>query len=126
MKAEELRYDNWVINPQGIETQIFWEGIILHHREGRYKPIPLTEEWLEKFGFENQSLDIFINHKEEQGHWLEFTGEYVELQSSGDYSGHELGLKHVKHVHQLQNLYFALTGEELEVKELRLNNLTNQ
>jgi hypothetical protein len=26
-------------------------------------------------------------------------------------------LKSIKHVHQLQNLYFALTGEELTLKQ---------
>jgi hypothetical protein len=34
---------------------------------------------------------------------------------TGDWNT-SMGLRNVKYVHQLQNLYFALTGEELEIK----------
>jgi hypothetical protein len=30
-------------------------------------------------------------------------------------------INHIKHVHQLQNLYFALTGEELTIKDLQID-----
>ena len=72
------------------------------------EPIPLTEEWLLKFGFDSKTL-IFRNGN--------FTmtwgngGDYIDFQTiAGSY------MIHVAHVHQLQNLYFALTGEELEIK----------
>ncbi len=76
------------------------------------KPIPLTEEWLLKFGFEykdrggykgwyspfvlNESIRIF----EIENGWF----KYSSARSV------------IKYVHQLQNLYFALTGEELTIK----------
>ena len=79
------------------------------------KPIPLTEEWLIKFGFgisefdnemiDNVSLkDVVIGYNYDRG-ILELEGETESLY-----------LNHIKHVHQLQNLYFALTGEELTIK----------
>lgn len=69
------------------------------------KPLPLTEEWLLKFGFEKRDVEfpsytkqgIQINYID--GKWLEYARR-IE----------------VKTVHQLQNLYFALTGEELSIK----------
>jgi len=76
-------------------------------------PIPLTEDWLEIFGF-----------KYDYGRWeKEYYNEYVfEIEkipegcilsiNCGEYTEG----KPFKHVHQLQNLYFALTGEELTIK----------
>jgi len=79
-----------------LECTLFLENI---------EPIPLTEEWLLKFGFEIK-----------QGR---FGNEYwgkINLYTSSDkkivfcFDGY---LKGIKYVHQLQNLYFALTGNEL-------------
>ena len=76
------------------------------------KSIPLTEEWLLKFGFEkikNNGIDyelhdcvISVNAK-----WM-WTAE-SKLN--------EVRTLIPTHVHTLQNLYFALTGEELTIKE---------
>jgi hypothetical protein len=74
-------------------------------------PIPLTEEWLLKFGFE---LDI-----EDDGY---SKGKYkVSVSDEGCIffiydSYYPIEICEFKHTHQLQNLYFALTGEELEIK----------
>jgi hypothetical protein len=70
-----------------------------------FEPIPLTEEWLVKFGFDKTSL-----------HYLKKNG--IIIQSEDDYFECLLGIVIVKlqYVHQLQNLYFALTGEELTLK----------
>jgi hypothetical protein len=64
------------------------------------KPIPLTPEWLERCGFE----------------FAPSVGYYVyELPNKPQ------GIDSIKvgsgvFLHQLQNLYFALTGEELQIK----------
>ena len=42
--------------------------------------------------------------------WVELEG--VMLEQYGE--GREL-ISHIKHIHQLQNIYFALTGEELTI-----------
>jgi hypothetical protein len=69
-------------------------------------PIALTEEWLLKFGFKNKSIDI-DNYK---AFHIEFDDK-LESVWLEDYE-----LTKCKYVHQLQNLYFALTGTELEIK----------
>lgn len=65
-------------------------------------PIELTEEWLLKLGFKpfvkDFTLKGIIIHKRKRG-WV--------LRKS---------VPEIKYVHQLQNLYFALKGEELELK----------
>lgn len=67
------------------------------------EPIPLNEEWLVSFGFEENGIYLskgnLLFHKE-HGLWSWF-GNYIIIPRS---------------VHQLQNLYFALTGEELILK----------
>jgi len=68
------------------------------------KQIPLTEEWLLKFeNVKKETYRIF---------WSNF---------GFDKSGYFLWVsgfkKYILYVHQLQNLYFALTGEELMLKK---------
>ena len=77
-------------------------------------PIELTEEWLIKFGF-------LINRqtKEENDIWrCNWTEGHFEVeQIIGFYLwDNSCYGTEIKYVHQLQNLYFALTGEELEIK----------
>ena len=69
-------------------------------------PIPLTEEWLTRFGFERQGLNRFWN-------------DPVLLIFYVDCCVYLVNQRHVNiyYVHQLQNLYFALTGAELELKD---------
>ena len=67
------------------------------------KPIPITEELLLKYGFEKVGMaykkDTFIVNRWSDGKlWLGGYGVSLELKS----------------LHQFQNLYFALTGKELE------------
>lgn len=80
------------------------------------EPIPLTEEWLVKLGFANedykdgyygktaksQSLIYdFVVKIEDWGIFYELKGNLIVTIDS---------------VHQLQNLYFALTNQELTLK----------
>jgi len=82
--------------------------------------IPLTEEWLIMFGFENMNdKDIKVYCKS----FGEFDGEdfsdaiCISLDAKGNWY-FSLGRKVVcNYVHHAQNLYFALTGQELTIKE---------
>ncbi len=76
-------------------------------------PIPLTEEWLLKFGFELVNgvywtkFRISFEEDDEKGYWNmteSFGGDLISFCVS------------IQYVHQLQNLYFALTNTELEIK----------
>lgn len=87
------------------------------HVEG----IPLTEEWLIKFGFtfidDFETLRFKMigdNNHEILVDIAASVDDDKTVYSIGIYANeHWIFLEHIKHVHQLQNLYFALTGEEL-------------
>jgi hypothetical protein len=98
-------------------------GIEIHNGEVNvsiYNGIPLTEEWLLKFGFEVCKNGIqlptfegyvFINYLFSKGQVSE--GQPLTLEIDG----RRMPLFSVLSVHQLQNLYFALTGQELTIRE---------
>lgn len=115
MKSNELRIGN-------ITHEMFdgnWREVVVssfdiyNQEEGFIDlfPIPLTEEWLLKFGFvANRYNDVFELYP------LMFDCEYTDKgEWNISYDGHPLSTE-IQHVHQLQNLYFALTGEELTIK----------
>lgn len=75
------------------------------------QPIPLTEEWLLKFGFEKWNDYCYCNGKlAVEGVFKKFNESICLLRCGND---DYVELTNIKHVHQLQNLYFALTGEGL-------------
>jgi hypothetical protein len=122
MKANELRIGNWYEH-NGIPTQVTSNTIEEVWEAERIwcKAVPLTEEWLLKFGFEKS--EIGFSQLERVIYQIEgfdffvtqFGNNYVlghfnnEECSSISYFCHGM----FNNVHQLQNLYFALTGEEL-------------
>jgi hypothetical protein len=125
MDEKELRIGNWVNWEGSVETVTLNSfGTEWHKSEGRllfryFKPIPLNEEWLVKFGFSEKfksSSNRWMKHGQHSNIYLELHD--IELSDSEKLSGvflHNFNLE-VKHVHSLQNLYFALTNEELTIK----------
>ena len=121
MKANELRIGNYVlidgdltevesINKTGIQLScdINPDGkpiIIENDLDETITPIPLTEEWLVRFGFGKRGIWF----KNETPHSIAFDNDkfwFMGLVLP-------IGGIEIKYVHQLQNLYFALTVEEL-------------
>ena len=83
-----------------------------------FEPIKLSEEWLLKAGFEKDDtgVDIF---DQDYCEWYQKEFPVIGILSqSSDKSyifDENTDTLRLKYVHQLQNLYFALTGEELEI-----------
>lgn len=114
MKAQELRIGNYYNHNREIKqvTPSTIEEVWNEQREW-CKPIPLTEEWLLKLGFYenrtgNPSWQLDVN--------LDFCiwgrpGRGFNVYVNSDEIGNP-----ILYVHQLQNLYFALTGCELGIK----------
>ncbi len=103
MKASDLRVGNWV-SKHGEYYQITSATIVsLERGESDAEPIPLTEEWLLKFGFKRHP---------NYSYW--FCGRIILVIDNGVYFLCDVDMRiDIKYVHQLQNLYHALTGEEL-------------
>lgn len=110
MKASELRIGNLLLKDGVIVTidgrSIFdmW-GVELGFSTHGYSPIPFTEQWLINFGAEVEEFKqnqyrignrLFVLRG---GYWTDY-GSSVSL----------------RYVHQFQNFYFALTGQECSSK----------
>ena len=126
MNANELRIGNYVnLKDKGLykidwgydlEKIEDWEGT------DYCTPIPLTEDWLLKFGFVhnksvNEDGELLINN------YTLKIDKYSTIVIEDDFSfGIENEIESVifdndvlKSVHRLQNLYFALTQKELTI-----------
>lgn len=84
-----------------------------------FEPIPLTPEVLEACGFEYDESNI--KWKINKNSKFEFAwGE--ECGTQFNYSVCRRGVSHVNFLHQLQNLYYSLTGQELQIDIEKLKN----
>lgn len=88
-------------------------------------PIPITPEWLERLGFEkvnsmSTSTLEYIATKFDRFYVRIKDGNICLMTETDDY---DTELVYIDHIHQLQNIYFALTGQELTVKESKLDAL---
>jgi hypothetical protein len=110
----ELRLGNWLLQDGtnyinvGIIQKNFYATAINERNITRFEPVPLTPEILEKCGFER--LDRFFEKD-----------EIILLLVGGDtilyyYSTKSDKRTEIQYLHQLQNLYFALVGEELNIE----------
>ena len=111
MEAGELRIGNWVyikgikasipiwkIKPKGVNRDLTYDKI---------EPIPITEEWLLKFGFVFNADSKF---------WVDRL--CVHLKDNEFYIIYEQGRVWIEYIHQLQNLFYFLSGKELELKNI--------
>ena len=118
MKVTELRIGNWLDNGEGSNYVIDTSSMMdildeaqVNNGETYWKPIPLTEEWLVKFGFDGR-----VDFKWKRNVGIQIVGGdyYFAFKDMGNVIFRSI--VECKYVHQLQNLYFAVTREELELK----------
>lgn len=133
MKANELRVGSWIIDYKADpEKSIYWQveaiefrgetlGVTFRNRScwtclDAIEPIPLTLEWVLKFGFERV--------ERRKGFHL----KYLRVAGANDWKGQMCWIirrtwgadvlkGNIKYVHQFQNVYHSLTGEELTLKK---------
>lgn len=75
-----------------------------------YEPIPLTNERLLKFGFDNTETGWEIIYRNRFKFSVILFKKVASVGMAGPFGLFEVKLKYV---HELQNLFFALTKEEL-------------
>ena len=89
-------------------------GLNMEVNEQDIDPIPLTPEWLERCGFEKVpngiSLLVFEGY-------VTISSLFTGLPLTLSIDGNSMPLDNIRYIHQLQNIYFALTGQELTLKE---------
>lgn len=131
MKAEDVRIGNYVLSTlTQSPVKIDWIGIkhlvdgnkqSVYDERNVYDPIQLTEQWLINFGFEKTDqgdpddedtiwYKNFNLHQSYDGKTFNFA---TYVRGSGSFkSGYG-----IHYVHQLQNLYHGITGQQLELIE---------
>lgn len=129
MKASELRIGNFIkISNTITKVEGFseWDNIVqssnfAERKINEFEPIPITEEWLLKFGFGNITEQCAFKSINIKTFCKSFTVKgcneqqtiFIELGTRG-WTFKRVGYPLYNYVHQLQNLYFALTGDELK------------
>lgn len=131
IKACELRVKNIITDYHGIIREVTGEDIRDQwwfesepkdgSLEAPLNPIPLTPEWLMTHVAKYEAPYYMLMDR------IGVAANYYR-DASGNYDGfllcYKIGLEMkslldvpvIRYLHQLQNLYFALTGEELQIK----------
>jgi hypothetical protein len=125
MEAKDLRQGNFILarGAHSVVTAVFAEQIgykKMCDEKGEpslpmrlTSPIPLTEEWLLKFGFEKHG-EWYIK----RSLYHEDISISLKHQKTTFGSNEEYEIKNIEFVHSLQNLYWCLCGEELTTQAL--------
>lgn len=133
IKAEELRIGNIIrfpfidkdvkvigialTNDNICKIQIETDGSPIMEREPVFEPIPITEEWLRRFWFSMRGGYSYYPNKEiDSFHQITFKDNKIELECED--SWYTIDFPFIKYIHQLQNLFFSLTGQELTQSQL--------
>ena len=123
MESNELRIGNFVeMNSRlGIIIGLLEFGAkqfryvngteIFNDTNKELKPIPLNEEWLLKLNFSKLDEDTFYLPKFSDFD-IVILDDILDIKFNGFYM-----MINFKYIHQLQNLFFALTGEELTLNK---------
>lgn len=131
IEAKDLRIGNWMygsvrttepMQVTSIDKTVCKIGEYLTGYE-HVNPIPLSSEILHKFGFEIMPLDknensYHANSEKNFGNPVLYFNKYQYIKTNGafNYVFIDKIRFECKFLHQLQNLYYALTLTELTVK----------
>lgn len=134
LQPEELRINNLVSVNEIYRNegdllelnQKNFESLIINETYRRIFPIPISKEWFRNFKFADGN-----EFENTRGRWTKkkfaiMKTDWAEEESTwnlistpnGDLTYWRHGkIPHIQYVHQLQNLFYALTGEELTLNK---------
>ncbi len=118
MRKSDLRIGNWVFDSEGFEYQIEGYELYINLIED-YTPIPITQEWLERLGFEYTKY--YQNFRIKAGDYFNSI-KYIDDEWCYNNDDSDAGcyfVTTVQYVHELQNLYHAINKEELKDESTR-------
>jgi hypothetical protein len=129
MESSELRIGNWIIDHEAEpETTIYWQVeqiCTVNGKEGQLgvrfrngscwtalecvEPIEINQEWRARLGLDSDYK------KRDFGLCTTSEHNYYQFYFRSEIDGFAFFPIVVKHVHQIQNFFFSLNGEELEL-----------
>jgi hypothetical protein len=86
----------------------------LKSKEPRFKPMPLSNEWMVKLGFSENKDGQWLNHRGLSLWFRLDLRDNVPDLTIWNYTS-LFSIRQLQYVHELQNVYFSLTGEELKL-----------
>ena len=115
MKANELRLGNYILDVFDLKNTVIRKidledlSMFINYSNHPlpFRPIPLTEEILLKCGFEKLGKYTFV---------CDTALMQLEIDVINNKLLHSILAIEIKYLHQLQNLYFALTNQELNIE----------
>lgn len=121
IEASDIRLNNWIefkgenIQAMGIDFDDYRsdpaEYIINNRAIIAYNAIPLTHDWLMKFGFETgNTIDSY--YKGDLGQ-IFLRLPHMDSKHYLVKASHDVNITSIQYVHQLQNFYHAITGGDL-------------
>jgi len=127
MKATEIRVGNYVQNQDGrLKGYPVGKPFKLELKDfvwlEFYVPVRVTEEHLLKLGFEKKQVrdgfyyEITLKDNVPFRIWRSFLNEKFSFSTGGYDAEDNDFMIEIKYIHRLQNLFFALTEKELEIK----------
>lgn len=127
MEAKELRMGNWV-KGKGNTRRITTIKAPHLYDVSQFEPITITEEWLYRFGFKEDLSKLDPPETPNGNFWSEWVNGIITIDMPFysfifNYGEEEV---QIKYVHQLQNLYFALTGEELQLNSRKQRTMNQE
>lgn len=116
MEAKELRIGNYIKKEGEVFQCSSYTMVMVERDNSGYERIPLTEEWLVKLG-------LYLEMPPLGAIWSVYRIDKYSVRCVRDQWEFLITEKaklpqdiieiKIQYVHQLQNLYFALTGKEL-------------
>jgi hypothetical protein len=123
IKANELRIGNWVFHPIGKEFKVGPENIQAVFDKSDCEEtlgIPLTEDWLLKCGATKHIINnkdvCYMNTDNRPNFIAKPNGNSFIFRINKNLQSTNTCEIELSYVHELQNIYFLIKGEELEFK----------
>jgi len=118
MKANELRIGNHTQN--GIVVELSNEDIVVFDGTAKWRqsagleiePLPLTEEWMKRFKLKEVGMVAWSFRR----YHIDIKGGAIGIYRLF-FNDSNSPMIEFQYVHELQNLYFTLTGEELAINK---------
>jgi hypothetical protein len=113
MEAKNLRIGNlikYIDKTIVCNVDIIYAVLKCIRQTKLYTPIEITEEWLRKLGFTRDDETDYRWYLLDKSIAYDADDNCIRIADSWEFGKR-------KYVHELQNLFFALTGTELELKD---------